>query len=73
MFTFSKILDVFRPELSEKERLEIRALRDQHPVKMEEGCFYADPEAVQAALNDFHEKLKANETEVSNAPRKIKI
>lgn len=63
MSKLSKILDVFRPKLSEKERLEIRALRDEHPVKMEDGCFYADPAAVQAALNGFHEKRKLSEEE----------
>ena len=63
MSKLSKILDFFRPKLSEKERLEIRALRDEHPVKMEDGCYYADPAAVQAALNNFHEKRKLSDEE----------
>ena len=49
MSILSKIFDFFQPKLSEKERLEIQALRDERPVHMTKGgCFHVTP--------DVHEK-----------------
>ncbi|MEN5291160.1 hypothetical protein [Stenotrophomonas lactitubi] len=52
------LLDFFRPELSEEERLSIRSLRAEKVVHMSDGAFYVDTRDIKAELNEVREKTR---------------
>lgn len=52
------LLDLFRPELSEEDRLSIRSLRSEKVIHMSDGAFYVDTNDIKAELNQLHEQVR---------------